>query len=1041
MCLYLRNGIIRNCKKLIAIFSVTTIITTALITPGAFATTNSTKASGSTGTSSAEQLSGEDIRYNAYLQQIEEEAAKAGVTIENYKGNNIVLTPSEAVSDDKAEGSTEENPIYRETPITDEAGKVNVLKWTEDYSSFTWTVNIPKTGYYQISMEYIGVADGLAINPARGIKINGETPFYEAINMVFKKWWKDKSEPIVNELTGDESAAGLEEIRHWATVDLRDTDGYYVDPFKFYFEKGENTITLTNINREMFIGNIYLTAPIEIDDYATVSSKYPSSLDTSGTTITDRFEAEAFDRIIEKSSNMMRITASKNTTLTPFKSGYTVMNQVGGSANWYSDRDSYTWSFSVPEDGLYKIALRVSNNTNIGMPVYRQIYIDGEIPFAEFKSYKFKYNYNYYTETLSDGNGDPYLLYLKKGEHTIKMEVLLGELGELALSFYQESDNLNKLTRAIKKIIGSSPDSNYNYRLDTRVPGLMDSLNGLIEEYEQMIEILKVACDTDSSSLINELKSSIETLRDCVDDPTDIPNRMSDLAAIQTSMGTWITTLESSALMIDFIEVAQPQATVSDPKMSLWAELSNIWTSFIVSFTKDYNSSNSSIGEDGGESIEIWMSKDRENADMIISLLNTEFANNKHGFSVKLRIVPGQIEFGGFNLLLLSLMTDRGPDMIWGCSASTPVQFAIRGIGYDLEQFDDYEEVVSRFCDATIQPLHYTDNTGERNGTFGLPETTSVTMAFYRKDIFEELGISVPQTWDDYFQVVLPAFYKEGYIPVACDAGAWLLQRGGWPTRADNRLSGYDTDIAYEVLTDNFNQYLIYGIDVEVQSFQGFRDGEVPYMTGGLDTYTQLMVAAPEIMGKWGVALTMGTYDEYGILNRSSMGAAPGTTLAIMPASQHPEYCWEVMKWWTSTDIQIEFSSMVDAKFGSENRYYSANKDALLSMGWTLQEREVIRESLNWYCNMQNIIGSYQMDRYGNFAFNQVVIQGKNARDAIEEMIEYINPELVRKQLQYDITPASDEEIANKVYDITALDMVAYYRKLREEAQKAQQKG
>ena len=61
--------------------------------------------------------------------------------------------------------------------------------------------------------------------------------------------------------------------------------------------------------------------------------------------------------------------------------------------------------------------------------------------------------------------------------------------------------------------------------------------------------------------------------------------------------------------------------------------------------------------------------------------------------------------------------------------------------------------------------------------------------------------------------------------------------------------------------------------------------------------------------------------------------------------------------------------------------------------------------------------------------------------DAIEEMVAYVNPELVRKQEQYDIIPASEEEIANKVYDITALDRVSYYRKLREEAQKAQQKG
>ena len=1020
-------------------FSVTTLIITGLVTPRAFAADTAQSARESKSSSELISVGDEDIRYNAYLQEIEEAAKKNGITIKDYDGSDIVLTPADAVCTDETEDSTPDNPIYVENPIGDEAGKNNILKWTEDYTAFTWTVNVPKTGYYQIAIDYIGAADGLGINPSRGIAINGKIPFFEAINISFKKWWKDSSEPIENELTHDETAAPLEEIRHWATVDLRDTDGYYTAPFKFYLEAGTNTITLNYVNRTMFVGNLYLKAPQKLQDYATVSAGY-SEYDASGIE-KQTFQAEDISKIVEKSSNMMRLTASKNTSVTPFKSGYTIINQVGGSTNWYCDRDSYTWKFTVPEDGLYKIALRVSNNVNIGMPVYRQIYIDDEIPFSEFAAYKFNYNYNYYTETLSDDEGNPYLLYLKAGEHTIKLEVVMGDLGPIALSFYSETETLNKLTRQIQKIIGDSPDPNYNYRLEDRVPGLMDSLHQLLANYEEMIKTLEIACETESSTLINDLKSSMDTLSECIADPIDIPNRMTDLQSIQTNMGTWISTLESSSLMIDFIEICQPQAQVTEPKTSFWASLKSVWDSFIVSFTKDYSSQMEQIKNEGGEVVEIWMSKDRENADMIISLLNAEFGNNRHNFSINMRIVPGQIDFGSFNLLLLSLMSGQEPDMIWGCGSTTPIQYAIRGIGYNLEQFDDFEEVTSRFCEATMQALRYTDNTGERNGTFGLPETTSVNLAFYRKDIFEELGLSVPQTWDEYFNDVLPAFYKEGYIPIAGDAGAWLLQRGGWPTRADNRLSGYDTEIAYEVLTDNFNQYLIYGIDVAVESFQGFRNGEVPYMTGGLDVYTKLMVAAPELMGKWGIALTMGTIDEYGINNRTNFGAGPGSALAIMPNTQHADKCWEIMKWWTSTDIQIEYSSMVDAKFGQENRWYSANVEALLSMSWTTKEREVIRESFNWYCNMQQILGSYQMDRYSNFAFNQVVIQGKNARDAIEEMVAYVNPELVRKQEQYDITPASEEEIANKVYDITALDRVSYYRKLREEAQKAQQKG
>jgi maltose-binding protein MalE len=39
----------------------------------------------------------------------------------------------------------------------------------------------------------------------------------------------------------------------------------------------------------------------------------------------------------------------------------------------------------------------------------------------------------------------------------------------------------------------------------------------------------------------------------------------------------------------------------------------------------------------------------------------------------------------------------------------------------------------------------------ERNGvvTYGLPSTLDFPMLFYRKDLFVELGLDVPQTWDD----------------------------------------------------------------------------------------------------------------------------------------------------------------------------------------------------------------------------------------------------------------------------------------------------
>ena len=1058
MCLYLRRGIIKQGKRIVAILLTAVMVVSLLSSPAAYAATLEeifTKPGAGTEIDTG-RATINDKKYKYYL----EDPDFAGAT--NYTGNDIVLTPSQAQCNDLAEGSTKDDPVYVETPLTDENGRTNVLNWSEEYSGFTWKVKIPVTGFYSIKVEHLSVANDLGVAPTREFAINGKVPFAEAVNLEFKKWFKDADVPKVD-VVGDESAPDQLEVREWATSELKDNEGYYMESFRFYFEAGINEITFNYTGAEMYMGNIIICAPEVIDDYATVSATYPQ-LDKNGADIIASFQAEYNEKHKElddsvqgwlslKSSNMLRPTVSKNTTVAPFKSGYNIINQVGGDTNWSGNRESLTWTFEVPADGLYKIALRVCNNLNIGMPVHRRIYIDGEVPFSELIAYRFRYDYNYYTETLSNDDGEAYLFYFTAGQHTIKLETSMGGLGDAALMFYTQTEELNLLIREINKILGDNPDPKYNYRLAERIPHLIPTLEKLVASFEELIEKLKVVCETDSSSLINELLVAIDTLNEAIDEPIEIPNNMGDITGIQTSLGNWITTLESSALMMDYIEIGQPNAEFEDEKVSVWAELKNVWDSFIVSFSKDYNAAYAELANQGKDIVEVWLSRDREYADMMMDLMNQEFTpDSDYDFSIKLRIVPGQIGFGGFNLLLLSLMSHQGPDLIWGTGAGDVVNYAIRGVGYDISQFEDYEEVASRFNPATMIGLSYSDNSPTTlDGVFGLPETSDVSMAFYRTDIFAELGIDPPDTWDEYFNEMLPAFYQENYHAMPSGSGVFLTQMNGWSWRANYRLSGFDTDLYLKAFQMDVDQYFIYGIDIANQGFQGFRDGDYPYMTGSIGTYTQLLVAAPELLGKWAVAPLPGIVDELGINNRATGGAGAGTCVSIMSErvnfDSDEEYqrrinsCWEIAKWWTSYDIQLEFTYMVDAKFGRENRWTSANMRALVDgMGWTPAERAVIDEMYNWYIATPVVLGSYQQDRYAGFAFNQVVIQGFSVRDSIDQMIEYINPELVRKQLQYDIVPATDEEIADKTYDVSALTQLKYYQKLREEALKNQNK-
>ena len=64
-----------------------------------------------------------------------------------------------------------------------------------------------------------------------------------------------------------------------------------------------------------------------------------------------------------------------------------------------------TYTVNAPRDGLYFLTLKYRQNTEIGMSVLRNIYINGEIPYKELSSVSFPYSSGWRNKTVSDENG------------------------------------------------------------------------------------------------------------------------------------------------------------------------------------------------------------------------------------------------------------------------------------------------------------------------------------------------------------------------------------------------------------------------------------------------------------------------------------------------------------------------------------------------------------------------------------------------------------------------------------------------------------
>ena len=66
------------------------------------------------------------------------------------------------------------------------------------------------------------------------------------------------------------------------------------------------------------------------------------------------------------------------------------------------------------------------------------------------------------------------------------------------------------------------------------------------------------------------------------------------------------------------------------------------------------------------------------------------------------------------------------PDVELALGRTAPVDYGMRGVLYDLTQFEDYPEVIGRFQQNAVTPYTY------KGGVYGLPVTQSFLMMFVR---------------------------------------------------------------------------------------------------------------------------------------------------------------------------------------------------------------------------------------------------------------------------------------------------------------------
>ena len=869
-------------------------------------------------------------------------------------------------------------------------GKSNVTVWGNSPDWAEWNFSVEEDGLYELIVVYYPLKQSMrSIETA--VKIDGEFPFCEAASIALSSAYKSEY-PIRQDSKGNDYNSSQIEVARWYDEALRNDAGIQDDPFCFWLDKGEHSLTLFLMQETFALAEIRFKPVLSEISYSEYVKNHSETSDAKN--FSKMLQAEEYN---EKShSSIMPKNDQSSTKNKPF-SYYNIKLNIISGENWLSAGQWLEWSIDIPESGWYELDFRYSQSYNKNIPAHRRLYIDGKVPFAEADCFELQYEEKWKLASLCDDNGDVLSIWFDKGEHTIRLEAVLGEIQDVIYSVNDIVYELNHIYQRINMIVGASPDMYRDYNLQNTIPEMLEIFSDCSKELKAIRKTLKELSGGrgTTAGIMDVLAYQLD---DMIASPSSIPMRVSSLNSNISSLSAVAEELKSQALDLDYILISSPDAEKPVATDNIFISLFKETVSFLYSFISDYETFSV---EGSGEPIKVWFGGGRDQAQVLNRMVNDMFVPN-YGISVKLQLANAS--------LIQSMLANNAPDVMLMTSRGQPVNLAIRGALADLSKMSGFEEVKKEYQNDALRPYYY------NNGCYGLPDSQSYFMMFYRKDIFKELGLKIPETWDELFDImqILHINNLDIGIPYAgitaagaVDEGlsstsifsALLLQNGGEFYNSEGTKTALTTPQATEAFIKWTDLYTDYSLDMSYSFLNRFRTGTMPIGIAGYTMYNQIYVTAPEIRNLWTMTAIPGTRMADGSINRSQGGS--GTACVMTSTSKNKNDAWEFMRWWIGEDAQTRYSIDIESALGMSARYATANKNAFTNIQWSRNEYHKLTEQWKWVKEVPEIPGSYYTVRGLDNAFRSVVLNGKNPKETLVKYSRSIDAEIKRKRAEF----------------------------------------
>ena len=803
-------------------------------------------------------------------------------------------------------------------------------------------------------------------------------------------------------------------------------DEFVSSPFLSYKDVSRDALTLSFEGGKKYTVLVKSTvSDIELSEIKLCLKKRQSNLELKKADSVPTVTVEGEEYSL-KSDSYIRSASVRNAALYPYNTYYSVMNVLDGSTFSVAGQ-KVIWEFEINKSGCYSLGFRCKQNEQTNRSVFRKIEIDGIVPNTEFETARFDYTGSTgYKNTVLNENKEN-AIFLEKGKHTIALTVTAGPYEKVYNEITSLMAQISEFGALLNRMTAGNTDRNRTWDMKSYMPDAVDKIKGYAKKSDEIFsELSKI--EGEEPIYASDLQTVSQKLLRICKSPETIPNKSEEISRGDSSatkyLGNVLSSLSSFGLSIDRIYFFGREE-LPKAKIGFWRSIIESVKRFIWSYSTESNALNPSSLKDKKE-LTVWTGQSALMNGVMQQIVDERY-NKQNSSDIKLVVCPSEQK------LVLANAAGNNPDVVLSTNPGMIYTFALRGAAKNLLDYGEFLPFYNK--EYKIESLV---STSFGDGVYGAVDSRNFQLLFYRKDILDSLNLKVPDTWDD-VKAIMPSLLRNQmnfFIPISSPVsmkglGAtspYIYQNGGEIFSRDGASSEISSSQCIKALNEMTEFYKIYGMQQTVSSFyNSFRYGDVPIGIGDFNFYLQLSLAAPEIAGNWDIALTPGTMQNDGKVLRYQ--PANNTACMIFKNTEKSDKAWDFLKWWLSSDTQLEYSVRRCTVYGKEYQWNTANVTAFKQLPFDKRIKDFALMQWEHQREVTPHPASYIAEREISNVWNNVVVDNKALIEEIDSAVILSDREIIRKMQEFGYMDKNGRLI--KEYNTGIIDML--YENLKEE--------